>query len=170
MEKEILHSKKNIIKVIFSFLVIICIIFILASYLINDDFRKNVDTNMLGKKVEENLLKTIEINPDSNPHIYAYSKYITVLNKNVLTIYNQDNTSTTVAFNVNGVFSQDAAIYLDKYKICVRAGNHCAKMAKNVLNVANTCRISLSFYNTRREIDLLINVLKNSKNIWEEIL
>ena len=87
-----------------------------------------------------------------------------------ITIYNQDNTSTTVAFNVNGVFSQDAAIYLDKYKICIRAGNHCAKMAKNVLNVANTCRISLSFYNTREEVDLLINVLKNSKNIWEEIL
>ena len=40
----------------------------------------------------------------------------------------------------------------------------------DVFNIANTCRISLSFYNTRYEVDLLINVLKNSKNIWEEIL
>ena len=85
-------------------------------------------------------------------------------------IYNEDNYSTTVAFNIDGVFSQDTAIYLDKYNICVRAGNHCAKMLKDVFNVANTCRISLSFYNTRYEVDLLINVLKNSKNIWEEIL
>lgn len=85
-------------------------------------------------------------------------------------IYNKDNYSTIVAFNINGVFSQDTAIYLDKYNICVRAGNHCAKILKNVFNIANTCRISLSFYNTREEIDLLINVLRNSKNIWEEIL
>jgi len=85
-------------------------------------------------------------------------------------IYNGDNYSTTVAFNIKGVFSQDTAIYLDKYKICVRAGNHCAKILKDVFNIANTVRISLSFYNTKDEVDLLINVLRNSKNIWEEIL
>ena len=85
-------------------------------------------------------------------------------------VYNKDNDSTIVAFNIKGVFSQDTAIYLDKYNICVRAGNHCAKILKNVFNIANTCRISLSFYNTKEEVDLLINVLKNSKNIWEEIL
>lgn len=87
-----------------------------------------------------------------------------------ITVYNADNYSTIIAFNINGVFSQDTAIYLDKYNICVRAGNHCAKILKEVFNIANTCRISLSFYNTKEEIDLLINVLKNSKNIWEEIL
>ena len=87
-----------------------------------------------------------------------------------ITVYNKNSTSPIVAFNINGVFSQDAAIYLDKYHICVRAGNHCAKLTKDVFNVSNTCRISLAFYNTKEEIDLLINVLKNSKNIWEEIL
>ena len=87
-----------------------------------------------------------------------------------VSIYNINNESTTVVFNIDGVFSQDAAVYLDKYNICVRAGNHCAKILKDAINVSNTCRISLSFYNTREEVDLLINVLKNSKNIWEEIL
>ena len=37
-------------------------------------------------------------------------------------IYNENNYSTTVVFNIDGVFSQDTAIYLDKYNICVRAG------------------------------------------------
>ena len=93
------------------------------------------------------------------------------LNKlDFIIVYNKDNDSSTIAFNIKGVFSQDAAIYLDKYKICARAGNHCAKMTKDIFNVANTVRISLSFYNTKEEVDLLINVLKNSKNIWEEIL
>lgn len=85
-------------------------------------------------------------------------------------VYNKNNDTNIVAFNIKGVFAQDAAIYLDKYNICVRAGNHCAKMLDNVFNVSNTVRISLSFYNTKEEIDLLINVLKNSGNIWKEIL
>lgn len=85
-------------------------------------------------------------------------------------IYNKNVVGSTVAFNLKNVFAQDTAIYLDKYNICVRAGNHCAKILEDVLNISNTCRISLSFYNTKEEIDLLINVLKNSKNIWNEIL
>ena len=85
-------------------------------------------------------------------------------------IYNENVEGATVAFNIDGVFAQDTAIYLDKYNICVRAGNHCAKILDNVFNISNTVRISLSFYNNKEEIDLLINVLKNSSNIWKEIL
>jgi len=85
-------------------------------------------------------------------------------------IYNEYNSGSIVAFNIKNIFSQDTAVYLDKYNICVRAGNHCAKILNNVFNVNNTCRISLSFYNTKEEIDRLIEVLKNSKNIWNEIL
>ena len=85
-------------------------------------------------------------------------------------IYNQNIKSGSIAFNIKNVFAQDTAIYLDKYNICVRAGNHCAKILNDAIKVNNTCRISLSFYNTKDEIDLLINVLKNSKNIYKEIL
>lgn len=85
-------------------------------------------------------------------------------------IYNKNNSGNIVAFNIKDVFAQDTAVYLDKYNICVRAGNHCAKILDNVFHVSNTVRISLSFYNNKEEIDLLINVLKNSKNIWKEIL
>lgn len=85
-------------------------------------------------------------------------------------VYNKNSEGSIVAFNIKNVFAQDAAIYLDKYNICVRAGNHCAKILNEVLKINNTCRIVLSFYNTKEEVDLLINVLKNSKNIWNEIL
>ena len=85
-------------------------------------------------------------------------------------VYNREVDTNIVAFNINGVFAQDTAVYLDKYNICVRAGNHCAKILDNELNISNTVRISLSFYNNKEEIDLLINVLKNSENIWKEIL
>ncbi len=85
-------------------------------------------------------------------------------------VYNKEVDTNIVAFNIKGVFAQDTAVYLDKYNICVRAGNHCAKILDNELNISNTVRISLSFYNNKEEIDLLINVLKNSENIWKEIL
>ena len=85
-------------------------------------------------------------------------------------VYNKDVDTNIVAFNIKGVFAQDAAVYLDKYDICVRAGNHCAKILDNEISISNTVRISLSFYNNKEEIDLLINVLKNSQNIWKEIL
>ena len=85
-------------------------------------------------------------------------------------LYNSDNHSTTVAFNIKGVFSQDTSVYLNHYNIAIRAGNHCTKVLKDDLDIKNTCRVSLYLYNTKEEVDLLINVLKNSKNIWEEIL
>ena len=83
-------------------------------------------------------------------------------------IYNKKSESAIVTFNYDGIFAQDLAIYLNKYNICVRAGNHCAKILKDALNIKNTCRISLAFYNTKEEIDRLIEVLKNP-NIKNEL-
>ena len=85
-------------------------------------------------------------------------------------IYNENTVGSIVAFNVKDIFSQDVSIYLDKYNICVRSGNHCAKILNEVFNVDNTCRISLSFYNTYEEIDKFIEVISNIDNIWNEIL
>jgi cysteine desulfurase/selenocysteine lyase len=87
-----------------------------------------------------------------------------------ITIYNRDTESGIVAFNINDIFSQDTAVYLNHYKICVRAGNHCAKMLKEDLDVKNTCRISFYIYNTKEEIDKVIEVLKDNKNIFNVIL
>ena len=85
-------------------------------------------------------------------------------------IYNESNISSIVAFNIKDIFSQDVAVYLDRHNICIRSGNHCAKTLNNIFNVSTTCRISLAFYNTKEEVDKLIDVLKNINNIWNEIL
>ncbi len=85
-------------------------------------------------------------------------------------VYNQDVEGGLIAFNIDGVFSQDTAVYLNHYHICVRAGNHCAKILKEDLLVKNTCRISFYFYNTEEEIDKLIEVLRNSEDIFKIVL
>lgn len=88
--------------------------------------------------------------------------------KNII-IYNENSESGIITFNIKDIFSQDLAIYLNKYNICVRAGNHCAKILKDELGIKNTCRVSLYFYNTKEEIDKLVEVL-NNPNIMNEII
>lgn len=97
---------------------------------------------------------------------YAISKLKNV--KDII-IYNEDTESGIVTFNIKDIFSQDLAIYLNKYNICVRAGNHCAKILKNELKIKNTCRASFYFYNTKEEIDRLVEVLSNP-NLRAEII
>ncbi len=98
-------------------------------------------------------------------------KYAIEKLKNVkdIIIYNENSESSIITFNIKNIFPQDLAIYLNKYNICVRAGNHCAKILKDELGIKNTCRISLYFYNTKEEIDKLVSVLNNS-NILNEII
>ena len=89
---------------------------------------------------------------------------------NNITIYNETTNSGIITFNINKIFAEDTSKYLNHYHICVRAGNHCSKMVKDELIVKNTCRISFYFYNTKEEIDKLINVLKNSNDIYDIII
>lgn len=97
--------------------------------------------------------------------------FITKLSKiDNIDILNKNSDAGNILFNVKGVFPQDTAIYLDHYNICVRAGNHCAKLLKDELGIKNTCRVSFYLYNTKEEIDKLIEALKNSKNIFEVVI
>ena len=84
-------------------------------------------------------------------------------------IYNENTESGIIAINYDGIFSQDLSVYLDKFNICTRAGSHCAKILKDEFHIKNTLRISLYFYNTKDEIDKLIEVLKNP-NLKDEII
>ena len=81
-------------------------------------------------------------------------------------IYNKDCEGSTVIINIEGILSGDLGLYLNKNKICVRSGKHCAKMGDNK---EDTVRISLYFYNTYDEIDKLVKVLKDKKSIYEFI-
>ncbi len=85
-------------------------------------------------------------------------------------IYNMNTESGIVLFNIKNIFAEDTSQYLNHYHICVRAGNHCAKMVKDEINIKNTCRISLYFYNNKEEIDKFIEVMKGNKDIFKVII
>ncbi|HAK05121.1 MAG TPA: cysteine desulfurase [Firmicutes bacterium] len=75
-------------------------------------------------------------------------------------IYNPDAEGGIITFNVKDVFAQDAATHLNSKGICVRSGQHCAKILIDYLGVVATLRFSLYFYNTTDEIDAFIEALK----------
>lgn len=85
-------------------------------------------------------------------------------------LYNKNSDSGILSFNIDGVFAQDSSIYLNHYNIYVRAGNHCAKLLKDVMGVKNTVRVSMYLYNSLEDVERLVDVLKNSKDIFKVIL
>ena len=87
-----------------------------------------------------------------------------------LDIINPDSKAAIVSFNIEDIFSQDVAYYLNKYNICVRAGNHCAKILKGETGVSNTIRISLYIYNSYEELDELVELLKDKEKIMSEMI
>ena len=69
----------------------------------------------------------------------------------------------TVSFNVRNATASDVAHYLDKeWGIYVRAGLHCSPMAHRTMNTfpKGTVRFSLSYFNTKEEVDAAIEALK----------
>ena len=83
-----------------------------------------------------------------------------------IVVYNENAKSGIVTFNVKDkdqmIFAQDVASYLNTFGIAVRSGQHCAKLLPEVLKTPGTCRASFYLYNTKEEVDQLIDALKNA--------
>ena len=82
-------------------------------------------------------------------------------------IYNDDEDAYTVSFNVKDVFAQDAASLFAKYDICLRAGQHCAKLIDGVVGTYASLRCSMYFYNTLEEVEKLIKVAKKGSDFLD---
>ena len=72
-----------------------------------------------------------------------------------------------VSFDVDGVHPHDVSEILDRHAIAVRAGHHCAQILMDRLGVAATTRASLAVYNTREEVDRLVEALHDVRRVFE---
>ena len=75
------------------------------------------------------------------------------------TIYNEKSEGGIVTFNVNNVFAQDAATYLNSRGIACRSGQHCAKILIDFLGTIATIRASFYLYSTKEDIDALVDAV-----------
>ena len=78
--------------------------------------------------------------------------------------HTSDNFGPVVSFILD-IHPHDFATICDRDNVCIRAGHHCAQLFMEKLNVVSTCRASLSFYNTKKDVDKLINCIKKARGI-----
>ena len=81
-----------------------------------------------------------------------------------LKIFGTATTKTSViSFNIEGIHPYDIGTIIDKLGIAVRTGHHCAQPVMNFFNIPGTIRASFAFYNTKEEIDLMVEAVKKAK-------
>ncbi len=80
---------------------------------------------------------------------------------------NEDNHSGVISFNIKGVHAHDVASILDSQGVCVRSGNHCTQPLMRFLGIDSTCRASFYFYNTKEDVDRLVEALNKTYNMFK---
>lgn len=70
--------------------------------------------------------------------------------------------TSVVSFVVDGTHPFDIGTLLDKQGIAVRTGHHCTQPLMNIFEIPGTVRASFAFYNTKEEVDTLVNAVKRS--------
>ena len=83
---------------------------------------------------------------------------------------NKENHSSVISFNVKGVHPHDVASILDSCGVCIRSGNHCAQPLTRYMGIDSTCRASFYFYNTKQDVDKLIDGLKKVYDMFKNYL
>lgn len=73
------------------------------------------------------------------------------------------NKTSVISFNLDGIHPYDVGSILDKLGIAVRTGHHCAQPIMDFYCIPGTVRASFAFYNTKTEIDTLIEGIKKAK-------
>ena len=72
------------------------------------------------------------------------------------------NKTSVISFNVDGIHPYDIGTILDKMGIAVRTGHHCAQPVMDFYKLPGTVRASFSFYNTKEEVDSLVEGVKKA--------
>lgn len=103
-------------------------------------------------------------------HIAAYEHELLVyatqelLKIEGLRIYGTSAEKTAViSFNIEGLHPYDIGTIVDKLGVAVRTGHHCAQPIMDYYKIPGTVRASFSFYNTKEEIDVMIESVKKAK-------
>ena len=83
---------------------------------------------------------------------------------------NKDKHSGVISFNMKNVHPHDVASILDSYNVCVRSGNHCAQPLMRFLGIDSTCRASFYIYNTKEDVDMLVEGLEKAHNMFKKYM
>ncbi|MFL5868385.1 MAG: cysteine desulfurase [Thermoleophilaceae bacterium] len=72
-----------------------------------------------------------------------------------------------VSFALEGMHPHDVAELCDREAVCIRAGHHCAMPLMRMLGVPATARASFHVYNSRDDVDRLVDALQKARSVFE---
>jgi cysteine desulfurase/selenocysteine lyase len=75
------------------------------------------------------------------------------------------NKTSVISFNIENLHPYDIGSILDKFGIAVRTGQHCAQPIMDHFHISGTVRVSLSFINTKKEVDKLVEAINMAKTM-----
>ncbi|WP_396632606.1 aminotransferase class V-fold PLP-dependent enzyme [Maribacter sp. R86514] len=75
------------------------------------------------------------------------------------------NKTSVISFNIEGIHPYDMGSILDKLGIAVRTGHHCAQPIMDFFKIPGTVRASFAFYNTKEEVDILVQGILKAKSM-----
>ncbi|MDP4797274.1 MAG: cysteine desulfurase [Crocinitomicaceae bacterium] len=91
---------------------------------------------------------------------YAQTELLKI--EGVRIIGTAERKTSVVSFVIDGLHPFDVGTLLDKQGIAVRTGHHCTQPVMDFFKIPGTIRASFAFYNTKEEVDILVNGLKRS--------
>lgn len=76
-----------------------------------------------------------------------------------------ENKASVISFLLGDIHPYDVGVILDKLGVAVRTGHHCAQPIMQHYGINGTIRASFAFYNTKSEIDQMIDALDRAHNM-----
>ena len=73
--------------------------------------------------------------------------------------------TSVISFNIEGIHPYDIGTIIDNKGIAVRTGHHCAQPIMDFFKIPGTIRASFAFYNTKEEIDIMVEAIKKAKTM-----
>jgi len=70
------------------------------------------------------------------------------------------------SFELEGIHAHDVSMVIDRSGVAVRAGTHCAQPLMKHYGVTSTCRASFGMYNTKQEVDVLVEALEKARSFF----
>ena len=97
---------------------------------------------------------------------YALEQMQTIPGMRIFGTLNADNRDAVISFLVGDIHHLDMGTLLDRLGIAVRTGHHCAEPLMHRLGIQGTVRASFALYNTKDEIDILVNGIKRVSQMF----
>ncbi|QGU04646.1 cysteine desulfurase [Corynebacterium comes] len=95
--------------------------------------------------------------------VYALERMQTVEGLTIVGPKTPEDRGAAIAFNIEGVHPHDLGQVLDSQGVCIRVGHHCAWPAHRCLHAQSTARASFYLYNTRAEVDALVDAINHAR-------